>query len=188
MASFEMIAELAARLRHVADGISTDCNEDTREESRNALRTAAMELEQGVFKSHSDDDSYVLVLVDTHSHPFNDEIIYRSTDLSYPALDCDNPFNIKKRLYEAIRKHLIDASSTAASHTNTQEHSTKVSSVATLGTSRIVVRVYAGTMKTKNDLPCPSRKFAVQFSSVDSEFDLVGVRPEAIVELKVVGE
>jgi len=83
---------------------------------------------------------------------------------------------------------LIDASSTAASHANTQEHSTKVSSVATLGTSRIVMRVYAGTMKTKNDLPCPSRKFAVQFSSVDSEFDLVGVRTEAIVELKVVGE
>ncbi|CAN9149241.1 unnamed protein product [Alternaria alternata] len=179
MASFEMIAELAARLRHVADGISTDCNEDTREESRNALRTAAMELEQGVFKSHSDDDSYVLVLVDTHSHPVG----YHDV-----SSDCDNPFNIKKRLYEAIRKHLIDASSTAASHTNTQEHSTKVSSVATLGTSRIVVRVYAGTMKTKNDLPCPSRKFAVQFSSVDSEFDLVGVRPEAIVELKVVGE
>jgi hypothetical protein len=50
------------------------------------------------------------------------------------------------------------------------------------------MRVYAGTMKTKNDLPCPSRKFAVQFSSVDSEFDLVGVRTEAIVELKVVGE
>lgn len=64
-----MIAELAARLRHLADGIAIDCIEDTREESRNALRTAAMELEQGVVMRHSQDDSYVLVLVDAHSHP-----------------------------------------------------------------------------------------------------------------------
>jgi hypothetical protein len=64
-----MIAELAARLRHLADGISTDCCEDPREVSRNALRKAAMELEQGVVKSHSHDYSYVLVLLDAHSHP-----------------------------------------------------------------------------------------------------------------------
>jgi hypothetical protein len=64
-----MIAELAARLRHLADGISTNCNEDPREESRNALQKAAMESEQGVVKSHSHDDSYVLVLLDAHSHP-----------------------------------------------------------------------------------------------------------------------
>ena len=64
-----MIAELAARLRRLADGISTDCSEDPREESRNALREAAIELEQGVVKSHSHDDSYVLVLLDAHGHP-----------------------------------------------------------------------------------------------------------------------
>lgn len=64
-----MIAELAARLRHLADGISTNCNEDPREESRNALRKAVTELDQGVVKSHSHDDSYVLVLVDAHSYP-----------------------------------------------------------------------------------------------------------------------
>ena len=64
-----MIAELAARLHHLADGISTECSEDPREESRNALRKAVMELDQGVVKSHSHDDSYVLVLLDAHSHP-----------------------------------------------------------------------------------------------------------------------
>ncbi|OAG20503.1 hypothetical protein CC77DRAFT_1069910 [Alternaria alternata] len=191
MSSSEMIAELAARLRRLADGISTDCSEDPREESRNVLRKAAMELEQGVVKSHSHDDSYVLVLLDAHGHPveyddFNDDIFYRSTDQSYPALDRDNPFNIKKRLHEAIRKHLIDASSAATPHTNTQERSVKVSSAATLGTSRIVVRVYANTTKLENDLLRPLQQFAVQFSSMDSDFDFLCVRDEAMVELKVV--
>jgi hypothetical protein len=83
---------------------------------------------------------------------------------------------------------LIDISSTASPHTNTQGHSIQVSSVATLGNFRIVVRVYADTTKIKNDLLCPLQQFAAQFSSVDCGFDLVRVRTEAIVELKVVGE
>ncbi|RYO20544.1 hypothetical protein AA0111_g10055 [Alternaria arborescens] len=181
-----MIAELAARLRHLADGISTNCNEDPREESRNALRKAVTELDQGVVKSHSHDDSYVLVLVDAHSYPFNGDIFYRSTDQSYPALDRDKPFNIKKRLHEPIRKHLIDASSSATPHKSTKEHSFKVSSSATLGTSRIVVRVYANTTKLENDLLRPLKQFAVQLSSMDSDFDFLGVGNEAMVELKVV--
>ncbi|RYN25753.1 hypothetical protein AA0114_g12681 [Alternaria tenuissima] len=183
-----MIAELAARLRHLADGISTNCNEDPREESRNALRKAATELEQSVVKSHLHDDTYVLVLLDAHSHPFNDDIFYRSTDQSYPALDRDKPFNIKKRLYDAIRKHLIDISSAATPHTNTQERSIKVSSAATLETSRLVVRVYANTTKLENDLLQPLQQFAVQFSSMDTDFDFLCVRDEAMVELKIVGE
>ncbi|CAN9221439.1 unnamed protein product [Alternaria alternata] len=186
MPSSEMIAELAARLRHLADGISPNCNEDPREESRNTLRKAATELEQGVVKSRSHDNSYVLVLVDAHSHPFNDDIFYRSTDQSYPVLYRDKPIKIKQRLYEAIRKHLIDASSAATPHTDTQERSIKVSSAATLGTSRLVVRVYANTTKLENDLLRPLQQFAVQFSSMDSDFDFLCVRDEAMVELKVV--
>lgn len=50
------------------------------------------------------------------------------------------------------------------------------------------MRVYADTTKIKNDLLCRLQQFAAQFSSVDSGVDLVGVRTEAIVELKVIGE
>ncbi|KAL1801756.1 hypothetical protein ACET3X_002098 [Alternaria dauci] len=172
MVSSENMAELAARLHELADNISIGPNSDPREECRTAVRKAAIEVERAIVKSHSRDDSYVLVLVDAHSHPFNDDIFYRPTDQSYPALDPDKPFNIKERLYEAVRKHLIDVSS--------------YSSPATLGTSRIVVRVYANTTKLENDLLCPLQKFAVQFSSVDPDFDFFGVGDEAMVELKVI--
>ena len=83
---------------------------------------------------------------------------------------------------------MIDVSSSATPHKSTQEHSFKVSSSATLGTSRIVVRVYANTTKLENDLLRPLQQFAVQFSSMDSDFDFLSVRDEAMVELKVVGQ
>ncbi|KAG9188948.1 hypothetical protein G6011_05816 [Alternaria panax] len=169
MASSKKIAELVARLRNLADGISTDGNDDPREKSRNALRKAAVDLEQDIVKSHPHDDSYVLVLIDAHSHPFNKEIFYRSTDQSYPALDREQPLNAKKRLYEAVRTHLI-----------------RLSPTIPLGTSRIVVRIYANTIKLENDLLYPLQQFAVQFSSLDSDFDFFSVGDEAMVELKVV--
>jgi hypothetical protein len=83
---------------------------------------------------------------------------------------------------------LIDISSAATPHTNTQERSIKVSSAATLETSRLVVRVYANTTKLENDLLQPLQQFAVQFSSMDTDFDFLCVRDEAMVELKIVGE
>lgn len=83
---------------------------------------------------------------------------------------------------------MIDASSSATPHKSTKEHSFKVSSSATLGTSRIVVRVYANTTKLENDLLRPLKQFAVQLSSMDSDFDFLGVGNEAMVELKVVGQ
>jgi hypothetical protein len=83
---------------------------------------------------------------------------------------------------------LIDASSSGTPHKSTKEHSFKVSSSATLGTSRIVVRVYANTTKLENDLLRPLQQFAVQLSSMDSDFDFLGVGDETMVELKVVGQ
>jgi len=67
MASPEKVAELAARLRSLADSIST--HEDPRERSKTSLQEAAVESEQIVTKFHSRGDAYVLVLIDAHSHP-----------------------------------------------------------------------------------------------------------------------
>jgi len=67
MASPEKVAELAARLRSLADSIST--HEDPGERSKTSLQEAAMELEQNVTKFHSRGDTHVLVLIDAHSHP-----------------------------------------------------------------------------------------------------------------------
>jgi len=86
-------------------------------------------------------------------------------------LDRDRPYNIRNRLYDAIRKQLIE-----------------ISSAASLRTSRLVVRVYANSAKLENDLLCPLQQFTIQFSSMDPYFDFIGVRDEAIVEVKVAGE
>jgi hypothetical protein len=51
-----------------------------------------------------------------------------------------------------------------------------------------VVRVYANTTKLENDLLRPLQQFAVQLSSMDSDFDFLGVGDETMVELKVVGQ
>lgn len=67
MASPEKVAELAARLRSLADSIST--HEDPGERSKTSLQEAAVELEQTVTKFHSRGDAHVLVLIDAHSHP-----------------------------------------------------------------------------------------------------------------------
>jgi len=60
MADSEKLADLLARLRSLANG-----DENTQETSKSLLLEAAVVLEQ----SYSLENSYVLVLIDAHSHP-----------------------------------------------------------------------------------------------------------------------
>jgi len=63
-----------------------------------------------------------------------------------------------------------------------------ISAVAALGASRLIVRLYANSAKLENDILRPLQQFAVQFSSIDADFDFIGVQDEATVELKVSSE
>ncbi|KAI4620856.1 hypothetical protein J4E83_005218 [Alternaria metachromatica] len=169
MASPEKVAELAARLGSLADSIST--HGDPRERSKTSLQEAAVELEQTVTKFHSRGDAHVLVLIDAHSHPFCNDVYYKSSDKIYSAFERVKPFNIKSRLQKAIKNYLIG-----------------ISAVAALGASRLIVRLYANSAKLENDILRPLQQFAVQFSSIDADFDFIGVQDEATVELKVSSE
>ena len=85
MADSEKLADLSARLRSLANG-----DENTQETSKSLLLEAAAVLGQ----SHSLENSYVLVLIDAHSHPVSCIThVYRTLKL-YAALRFDKVSNM----------------------------------------------------------------------------------------------